>query len=106
MSLTSDDVAGAGVVLMLGAGALPDVYRMAITTAATMASTASAVPIATTKGRRYQASWLVPVTTGSGPRSRRGRARSGATAPIAGSSSYSPGRIGMIPESSSASDQA
>ena len=109
VSLTPDDVAGAGVVLTLGVGvlgALPEVCRMAIRIPATMASTASAVPIATAKGRRYQASLLAPVMTGSGPRSRRGRARSGATAPLPGSSSYSPGRIGMIPESSPASDQA
>jgi len=106
--LTSADVGAdvAGVVLTLGVGALLDVCRMAIRTPAPMASTASAVPIATTKGRRYQASLLAPVMTGSGARSRRGRARNGATAPLAGSSSYSPGRTGMIPESSPTSDQA
>jgi hypothetical protein len=83
--LTSAD--GASVVLTLGVGvlgALPEVCLMVIRTPAPMASTASAVPVATTKGRRYQASLLDPVMTGWGPRSRPGRARTGATAPFPG----------------------
>ena len=47
-------------------GALPDVCRNVINTAAPMASTASAVPTATTRGRRYQASPVSPEHVGLG----------------------------------------
>lgn len=51
----------AGVVLTLGDGvdgAVPEVWRSVIITPAPMASTASAVPTATTNGRRYHGSGL------------------------------------------------
>src|SRR6202035_1849142 len=80
--LTLADVAGSGVLPTLGGGALADGCGTAISIPATMASTASAVPIATTKGRRYQASRLAPATTGSGARSRRRPARNSPTAPL------------------------
>ena len=69
---------GAGVVLTLGdgvLGALPEVCRSVIMTPAPMASTASAVPTATTSGRRYQASAAAPITSGSAARFVRARGR-------------------------------
>src|ERR1700752_5283671 len=71
-----------------------------------MANTTSAVPTMTTTGRRYQASATTRVATGLGSRSKPacGRGAVG-PAPLFGSG-YSPGRIGIMPESSSASDQA
>ena len=66
VSVASDEpgfwFVGAAVVLTLGAGVLPDVCRNVIMTAAPTASTASAVPTATTTGRRYQASAAAPLT--------------------------------------------
>ncbi|MGA9612374.1 MAG: hypothetical protein WBS15_12695, partial [Mycobacterium sp.] len=91
---------GATVVLTLGVGVLPDVCRDVIMIPAPTASTASAVPTATTTGRRYQAS--AAATRDWEARSTLACGRAEGTA----SSEYSPARSGMIPESSSASDQA
>src|SRR5271166_114924 len=75
-------------------------------TAAAMASTTSAVPRATTTGRRYHASATAPVAAGlESPSKLAGGRGAVSPAPLLGSG-YSPGRIGMMPESSSASDQA
>ena len=98
-----------GAELTLGdgvLGALPDVCRSVIMTPAPIASTASAVPTATTSGRRYQASAVASLTSGSAASSTRARGAAAVRPPLGGWSSYSPGRIGMMPESSSASDQA
>jgi hypothetical protein len=109
VSVTSDVpgfwLAGAGVVLTLGVGvlgALPEVCRKAIVTPAPMAATASAVLIATTRGRRYQASAAATAGWTSRSKSPAGRLDFGVPA----SSEYSPARIGMMPESSSVSDLA
>ncbi len=98
---------GAAVVLILGdglVGALSEVCRSESMIPAPIASTASAVPTATINGRRYQGPVPAPMTSGSAASSARGRAT---VRPVGrGSSSYSPARSGMMPESSSASDQA
>ena len=100
------DVPGlAGVVLTLEVGVLGvlDVCRSAIMTPLPMASTASAVPTATTTGRRYQTS---AIAVGTGSRSKSSGISAAASGALFASSEYSPGRIGMMPESSSASDHA
>ena len=102
-------LAGAGVVLTLGVGvlgALPDVCRRVIMTPAPTASTASAVPTATTTGRRYQASATAAVDARSGGDAALACGRAEVSAALLASSGYSPARIGMMPESSPASDQA
>src|ERR1700747_58199 len=71
------------------------------------ASTASAVTTITTTGRRYQASATWRVATGCESRSKLARGRGAASPAVLLCSGYSPGRIGTMPESSSASsDQA
>src|SRR5271156_5627346 len=72
-----------------------------------MASTASAVATITTTGRRYQASATGRVATGCESRSKLACGRGAASPAVLLCSGYSPGRIGTMPESSSASsDQA
>src|SRR5580693_3896207 len=75
-------------------------------TAAATASTTSAVPTMTTAGRRYQASATARVTTGWESRSTPTCDRAAVSPVVLPCSGYSPGRIGMMSESSPASDQA
>ena len=87
-------------------GALPEVCRSVISTPAPMASTASAVA-----DRHHQRTAIPGVVRRAehlglgGATSTLARGRD-EVRPPGGTSSYSPGRIGMMPESSSASDQA
>ncbi|MGB7145680.1 hypothetical protein, partial [Mycobacterium sp.] len=87
-------------------GALPDVCRRVIRTPAPTASTASAVPTATTTGRRYQASATAAVDPAREAIAALACGRAEVNAALLASSGYSPARIGMMPESSPASDQA
>jgi len=90
LAVVSTDVGsdGAGVVITLGdgvLGALPDVCRSVTNRPPAIASTASAVPTATTSGRRYQGSPVAPITSGSA-NSSRARGRGAACPPSRGSS--------------------
>ncbi|MGB6763710.1 hypothetical protein, partial [Mycobacterium sp.] len=91
--LAGAEDAGPGAVLTLGVGVLgapPEVCRRVIMTAAPTASTASAVPTATTTGLRYQASATAPLTPGWGARSTLAFGRADVSAALLACSGYSP----------------
>src|SRR5215472_12220264 len=75
-------------------------------TTAPTASTASAVATMTTASRRYQGSATGRVATACESRSKLAGGTRAASPAVLLCSGYSPGRIGTMPESSSASDQA